>query len=70
MFFSLFTRKLLCEHLLNGFFFGKNGNPAPSDVIREPHGRISFAHAELLGYQMWEGAAHAGERAAHQLREI
>lgn len=49
-----------------GFFFGKNGNPPPSDVIREPHGRIAFAHAELLGYQMWEGAAHEGERAAHQ----
>ncbi len=52
-----------------GFFFGKNGEPAPSDVIREPHGRITFAHSELLGYQMWEGAAHEGERAARQLLE-
>ncbi|NKB39240.1 MAG: FAD-dependent oxidoreductase [Gammaproteobacteria bacterium] len=49
-----------------GFFFGKNGKPAPSDVIRQPHGRISFAHAELRGMQMWEGATHEGERAAHQ----
>ncbi len=47
-----------------GFFFGKEGNQAPSDIIREPHGRIAFAHSELLGYQMWEGAAHEGERAA------
>lgn len=53
-----------------GFFFGKDGKLAPSDVIREPHGRITFAHSELLGYQMWEGAAHEGERAAHQLLEI
>ena len=49
-----------------GFFYGKEGKPAPSDIIREPHGRISFAHAELRGMQMWEGATHEGERAAHQ----
>jgi spermidine dehydrogenase len=53
-----------------GFFFGKNGEPAPSDVIRKPHGRIAFAHSELLGAQMWEGAVHEGERAAQQLLEI
>ncbi len=50
-----------------GFFFGKDGKPTASDVIRQPHGRIVFAHAELLGYQMWEGAVHEGERAAKQL---
>ena len=49
-----------------GFFFGKDGKPAPRDVIREPHGRITFAHAELKGMQMWEGAVHEGERASHQ----
>ena len=49
-----------------GFFFGKDGKPAPRDVIRQPHGRIAFAHAELVGMQMWEGAAHEGERAAEQ----
>jgi spermidine dehydrogenase len=53
-----------------GFFFGKDGKPAPSDVIRKPHGRIAFAHAELMGYQMWEGAAHEGERAAQQMLEV
>jgi spermidine dehydrogenase len=53
-----------------GFFFGKDGKPAPSDVIRKPHGRIAFAHAELLGYQMWEGAVHEGERAAQQVLEM
>ena len=50
-----------------GFFFGKDGDPPPSDVIRRMHGRIAFAHAELMGYQMWEGAVHEGERAAQQL---
>lgn len=50
-----------------GFFFGKDGKPAPSDVIREPHGRIAFAHAELMGMQMWEGAVQEGERAGDQV---
>lgn len=50
-----------------GFFFNKNGGLSASDVIREKHGRIAFAHAELKGFQMWEGAVHEGERAAHQL---
>jgi len=52
-----------------GFFFGKDGEPAPSDVIRRNYGRIAFAHAELVGAQMWEGAVHEGERAARQLAE-
>ena len=52
-----------------GFFFGKDGKPSASDVIRKPHGRITFAHAELLGMQMWEGAVHEGERAGHQAAE-
>lgn len=50
-----------------GFFFGKDGKPTASDVIRKPHGRIAFAHAELMGMQMWEGAVHEGERAGHQV---
>ncbi len=50
-----------------GFFFGKDGKPSASDVIRKRHGRIGFAHAELKGYQMWEGAVHEGERAAHEI---
>lgn len=53
-----------------GFFFGKDGNLPPSDIIRQPHGRIAFAHAELMGYQMWEGAVHEGERAAAQMLAI
>lgn len=52
-----------------GFFYGKNGKPAPKDVIRKPFNRMAFAHAELTGTQMWETAAEEGERAAHQLLE-
>ena len=52
------------------FFFGKEGAPAPRDVIREGYGRIRFAHAELEGAQMWEGAVAEGERAARQLLEV
>lgn len=53
-----------------GFFFGKGGQQAPSDIIRQTHGRIAFAHAELQGMQMWEGAVHEGERAAEQLAKL
>lgn len=53
-----------------GFFFGKDGKPAPKDVIRKRHGRIAFAHSELSGQQMWETAAQEGERAAQQILEI
>lgn len=53
-----------------GFFYGKDGKTPPSDIIRKPHGRIVFAHAELKGYQMWEGAVNEAERAAGQLLEM
>lgn len=49
-----------------GFYFGKNGSPAPRDIIREPFGRISFAHAELNGHQHWVAAVDEGRRAARQ----
>ncbi len=33
-----------------GFFFGKNGKPAPRDVLRAaPFGRIAFANTDLAG---------------------
>jgi len=44
--------------------------PPPSDVIRQPHGRIAFAHAELKGFQMWEGAVNEAEHATQQLSEL
>lgn len=50
-----------------GFFFGKDGKPAPKDVLREPYNRIAFSHSELSGAQMWETAAEEGVRAAKQM---
>lgn len=53
-----------------GFFFGRNGQPAPKDVIRKRFNRLTFGHSELSGAQMWETAAEEGERAAQQILEI
>ena len=32
-----------------GFFFGKDGKPAPKDIIRKRYERIAFGHSELTG---------------------
>ena len=50
-----------------GFFFGRDGEPAARDVIREPHGRIAFGHSELRGNQHWGSAADEGRRAMRQV---
>ncbi|MCP5112919.1 MAG: FAD-dependent oxidoreductase [bacterium] len=50
-----------------GFYFGRDGLPAAPDVIREPFGRITFAHSELYGHQFWLGAIREGRRAVEQL---
>ena len=53
-----------------GFYYGKDGKPAPSDVIRKRHGRISFGHSELTGAQLMQTAMDEGERAAKQVMKI
>ena len=53
-----------------GFYFPKDGSPAPSDVIRRRHGRISFAHSDLGGHQYWLGAINEGRRAVGQILEV
>jgi spermidine dehydrogenase len=53
-----------------GFFFGKDGKPAPRDILRRRFYRISFGHSELSGTQGWETAAGEGERAALSLIEV
>lgn len=50
-----------------GFYFGKDGKPAPRDVIRKPFGRVSFAHSELNGHQHWVEAIEEGKRATRQV---
>jgi spermidine dehydrogenase len=53
-----------------GFYHGKDGKPAPSDVIRKSYGRIAFGHAELTGAQLMQPAMEEGERAARQVMEV
>ncbi len=53
-----------------GFLFGKDGKPAPKDVLRKRFHRIAFGHSELSGAQMWETAAEEGERAGQQMLEV
>ena len=51
-----------------GFFFDKNGGPGYADIIKTtPHGRISFGHSEVRGYQHWGPAAAEGGRAVDQV---
>ncbi|MCW5982247.1 MAG: NAD(P)-binding protein [Bryobacteraceae bacterium] len=52
-----------------GFYFPREGRPAPPQVIREPLGRIAFGHSELFGHQFWLGAIREGRRAVDQLRD-
>src|SRR5579872_805871 len=53
-----------------GFFFGKDGKPAPKEILRKRFNRIAFGHSELSGAQMWETAAEEGERAGRQALEV
>ena len=49
-----------------GFYFGRNGQPAPRDILRQPLARLAFAHSELEGNQNWPAAVREGRRAAQQ----
>lgn len=53
-----------------GFFFGRDGQLAPSEVLRRPLGNLAFAHSELAGLQGWDAAAEEGMRAAKQVLEM
>ena len=51
-----------------GFFFDENGGPGYADIIKStPHGRVSFGHSEVRGYQHWGPAAAEGSRAVDQV---
>jgi spermidine dehydrogenase len=53
-----------------GFFFGKNGKPAPSDVLRAaPFGRIAFANTDLAGIMDHRCSILEANRAVGQLCE-
>ena len=53
-----------------GFYTSKGGKPTPADLLRQPVGRLAFAHSELNGNQHWPIAAAEGRRAAFQVLEM
>ncbi len=51
-----------------GFFFGKEGKPAPRDVLRgAPFGRIAFANTDLAGIMDHRSSILEADRAVRQL---
>jgi spermidine dehydrogenase len=51
-----------------GFFFGKDGQPAPGDVLRgAPFGRIAFANTDLSGVADHRSSITEASRAVGQL---
>jgi spermidine dehydrogenase len=51
-----------------GFFFGKDGKLAPSEVLRAtPFGRIAFANTDLAGIMDHRSSILEAERAVEQL---
>jgi spermidine dehydrogenase len=51
-----------------GFFFGKNGQPAPSDLMRRhPFGRIAFANSDLAGIMDHRASITEAHRAVGQI---
>jgi spermidine dehydrogenase len=51
-----------------GFFFGKDGKPAPGDVLRSaPFGRIAFANTDLSGVADHRSSIIEADRAVGQL---
>jgi spermidine dehydrogenase len=47
-----------------GFHFGKDGEPAPREVVKQGFGRVQFGHSELSGYMSHTRALNEGARAA------
>lgn len=51
-----------------GFFFGRDGKPAPRDALRNgPFGRIAFSHSDLAGAMDHRNAFIESNRATSQL---
>jgi len=53
-----------------GFYFGRDGNTPPRDIIRKGYGRIAIGHSELDGHQNWAGAVSEGKHAALQAASL
>lgn len=52
-----------------GFHFGRDGNPAPKEVVKQGFGRVRFGHSELTGYMSNTRAMEDGARAARDAIE-
>ena len=53
-----------------GFFFGRDGNPAPGEILRnEPVGRIAFANSDLTGIMDHRTSILEADRAVKQALE-
>ena len=52
------------------FFFGRAGGQPPHELLRQPHGRIIFAHSELQGNMNMAHAMLEGRRGALQALEL
>src|SRR6202043_1416463 len=53
-----------------GFFFGKDGKPAPREVVRSlPFGRIAFANTDLAGAMDHRCSILEAQRAVNQLMD-
>lgn len=50
-----------------GFFFGKDGKPAPADVLRAGFGRIAFANTDISGVADHRSSILEANRAVGQL---
>ncbi len=51
-----------------GFFFGKNGQPAPAELMRRhPFGRIAFANSDLAGIMDHRASIMEAHRAVQQV---
>ncbi len=54
-----------------GFYFGKDGKPAPGDVLRAaPFGRIAFANTDLSGMPDHKSSIIEADRAVEQLLNV
>jgi spermidine dehydrogenase len=54
-----------------GFYFGKDGKPAPGDLLRAaPFGRIAFANTDLSGTPDHKSSILEADRAVEQLLDL
>jgi spermidine dehydrogenase len=49
-----------------GFYYGRDGQPSPREVVAAGFGRVAIGHSELNGHQSGTGAMAQGRRAAEQ----